>query len=510
MEFKKAYCEVVLDDFPHFVINREIKSGTSDYVRKMQEIKQNYYNYKKGVDFIFEGTNGDYIPSNMKFKQIKTLIDKEARFMFSQMPDINIESETGEENDVSVLVSKIIESVSFSGNLLKAAKDCFVAGRVSCVIDFSEKYGVGIRFYDALSFYYETEYSGEELTKFITFENVSETKNTNEKLYLVNRYEKEKGKIKMSSVIYDLSGKEIETLISESVLSIEYIPAVIIFNEGLVSENKGVSDVSDLVEYEQTYNMLGNADVDSERKNMNPIYVLIDMNHETTEDLSISAGSMWDMEHNQGMDDPKPDVKVLSPNMQHVDAVKTTLDRIKTSMYGEFDIPDISVEGTLSGITSYKAIRALYFPLTVRCDEKLKSWKPKLKRIFEIVIDFCVLNEQLVKKIYEVEKIGSSKQKITIVENYALLSDENEEKQMDLDEVNSEVRSRLSYLKKWRNEEFKTDEEAEEELLQIAKEKNMFDMLSVPSSLTKDFEEKEAEKEIESKAEDIQGEGAKV
>lgn len=501
MEFKSIYNAVALTNFPHFVINREVKNGSGEYFRELTNILQFYYDYKKGVDFYPEGSKGDYVPSNVKYKNIKSLVDKESRFMFSQMPDVNLVTGNVEDGEKTGTYKKIIEEViersGFSGKLLQASKDCFIGKRVAWVVDYSDRVGVGIHFYDSLNFYYETEYGSEELTKLITFENVSSAKNTKENIFLVNRYERTGIKVNFSSIIYDIGGKEIEVLVSERRLGLNDIPGGVIINTGVLSDTKGVSDVEDLILYEEKYNLLGNADIDSERKGMNPIVVLIDMNHETTKDLSSSAGSVWDLEHSQEINEAKPQATILAPSMNHVEAVKTTLDRLRSTMYSELDIPDISVEGTLSGITSYKAIKALYFPLTVRCDEKLKVWKPQLKKLFETVLRFCVLNSKRTKEIYEVEELPDIKYKVMVVENYALLADENEEKAIDLDEVNVMARSRFSYIKKWRSDEFRTDKAIEEEIKRIAVEQNMMDTLSMNTSVQRELEKEEEERELE-------------
>ena len=61
---------------------------------------------------------------------------------------------------------------------------------------------------------------------------------------------------------------------------------------------------------------------------------------------------------------------------------------------------------------------------------------------------------------------------IIVENNYPLPEDVQEEKTMDITEVEANVMSRKSYLKKWRK---LNDEEADKELLQIQKEKQMLE-----------------------------------
>lgn len=502
---RTLYESMAIADFPNFVLSDVMKNGVNRYIESLREIVIDYYNYKQGSAFFPEGSNGDYVPSMIRFKLIKSLIDKEARFMFSRMPDINISLKNTSEEDEDIknkyeeIISKVIEGNNFSSNLLSGAKDCLIGKRVACVVDFSETIGAGICFYNSLEFYYETDYSGLILTKFVSFKNVSKTKHSQNNIFLVNKYERENDSVYMSSIVYDSAGKIIETLIPWGLIALKYIPAIIIKNVGLLEDEGGVSDCEDILSYEEGYNRIGNADIDSERQGMNPVTVLLDINHETTKRLSIAPGSVWDLETSQLLNNPKPNVLKLAPQLGHSEAVKTTLDRLRLSAYSQLDIPDISAEGVLSGVTSYKAVRSLYFPLKTRCDEKIIEWRKALSFVFQTVLDLCFLNPDLVEKIYEVDQVEKIEFKIEVVENYALLADEIEEKQLDLEEINTGARSRKSYMKKWRSEEYISDDLIDKELEQIAVENNMMDTLSMNNQIQKRMEEKDMEEDIEDK-----------
>lgn len=65
-----------------------------------------------------------------------------------------------------------------------------------------------------------------------------------------------------------------------------------------------------------------------------------------------------------------PLVGTLAPALNHTEPTKAILERIKSDMYGQLEIPNISEETMVGTITSGKALKALYYPLQVRCDEK--------------------------------------------------------------------------------------------------------------------------------------------
>lgn len=498
-----------LRTFPYFVLKNEIQTGYNVYTSELLEIQQNYIAYRKGAEFITEGSGGDYVPSKTRFKKAKTLIDKEARFMFSQTPDIVVkarnmdEAETEQVERYQKLIDKMLEKCSFSKTLIQSAKDCFIGKRVACLVDVSEQDGVQIHFYSPLQFYYETADGTDRLTKFISFENATKTNSYKERRYIVNKYTAEGEKITVSSILYDGTGKVVEELIPEKQIDLTYIPAVIIVNDGTLEEKAGVSEIADLIDYERTFSMLANADVDCDRKGMNPIRYVVDMNAKTTKNLSSSAGSFWDLKSEQNQNNVSPMVGVLSPSMQHTESLKATLDRINTSMYGELDIPNISEETLVGSITSGKALKALYWSLIVRCDEKMKTWIPAIIFIVRTAIDLALLNVDIVKTKYGIEDLKAVEYEVTVQENYALLDDETEEKTTDLSEIAANARSRKSYIKKWRKDECLTDAQVDEELLQIALENNMMDSLSANTQVQEALNNIATDRKVEKNKEEV-------
>lgn len=495
-----------LPSVPYFVLSNEIETGRGVFQKELSDIFEFYRTYKEGAKFIAQGTNGDYTASNIKYKIAKTLIDKEARFMFSKTPDITIKGDSVEDEQKEQieqyqrLVDKILKKSKFKKNLLQGAKDCFIGKRIACLTDISVDDGIIVHFYDALQFYYETEYGTDRLTKFVSFENVQESKNRTDKRFLVNKYEDIKGTIYMSSVLYDGAGKTINELIPLTETDLKDIPVVIIFNDGTLHEKRGISEIEDLKDIESGYSKLANADIDSEGKGMNPIRYTVDMNHATTERLSSSAGSYWDLESNQNIDEPKTMIGVLAPQMNHTEAVKETLNRMKTTMYGMLDVPNISEETLVGSITSGKALRALYWSLEVRCDEKLMTWIPALETVVNHIIDIALRNPEIVKSVYGITDLNQIEYDVMIENNYALMDDEQEEKDTDMAEINANAMSRKSYIKKWHPE--MTDEQIDEELMQIAVELNMFDSLSMNQQVQSKLDDIGIETEVDDNIEE--------
>lgn len=493
---------VAYRNFPYFVFNEFDINVNENYRKEIMAINKYYSIYEKGSKPIIEGTGGDYIASKDRYKKIKILIDKEARFMFSQQPDIipmlvGTDERTKQIKDqYQELIDIVLEKCKFKSNLLKSSKDCFIGKRIALLTEVTKLEGIKIEFFNSLEFYYEYYKGTNVLKRFISFKCVTDDEETLDREYIVNEYLNIDNKIFVSKYLYDSNGNVLETYTNKQLMQIDYIPVSIIINEGTLRHKKGISEVEDLMQEESSYSRLANADIDSLRKGMNPVLYVIDMSHRSTSNLSRGAGAFWDLSHDSNMNDPVPQVGVLAPPLNHTEPLKVTLDRIENTMYSQLDIPNINSETLAGVITSGKTIEALYYPLTVRCNEKMIMWEDALKQMTSTIINFALLNNDFVSGFYGIENLQEEKYKIKVEANYALLKNELEEKESDLAEVNSNAMSKKSYIKKWRTD-IETDEQIEEELIQIATEINMFDVGGMNAQVQSEIEDNQTESEVE-------------
>lgn len=468
---------------PYALINAEIDGSAKDTLDELTRICKYYKVYKKGASFTVEGSNGDYVPATLKYKMAASLINKEARFLFAEPPDITVEpkGDVGKITDdaknaltvLNDLVKTVLDKNNFEEALIKAAKDCFIGKRVAGVVNFNEEDGVTVTFLPSTQFIYDTKVGNPNvLTKFVCFIIVKDSITLSEKRIFKKKFELgEDGVVYLEEAMYDGAGGLIEEVTEYQPTLLTSIPASIFINDGLTGEADGESEIDILEDYEKWYSKLSNADIDAERKSMNPTKYTVDMDSRSTKSLSTAAGALWDLGSDQNLDNGHPAVGILEPGMNYSDALKTSLDRIKTVGYEQVDMPNITLESMQGAITSGKALKAIYWPLIVRCKEKMKMWGPQLRSLADIIIQGamvypnCVtryINDTLVPVDYEVK----------VEQNTPLPEDETEEKTMDLSEVDSKVMSRKSYMKKWRN---LTDDEVQEELEQIALERQIIE-----------------------------------
>lgn len=476
---------------PYSVFATELEGTLKEnFNQEVNEIMGYYEVYLNGADFTSEGSGGDYAPSQLKYKKSADLINKEARFLFSIPPSFTVnpnksgmsEVEKEQNTQLNDFLMCTLNKMRISAKLVKAAKDCFIGKRVACMLNFNETEGITATFLNSTEFLYK--FKGNELEKIVAIYILQDAANKSDQIIMKKIYEMEDdGYCYVEEALYSGTGElKEEGRLERTRTLFQRIPAVIIFNDGLSNDVQGVSDLVDQVNYESAYSKLANGDIDAERKSMNPIRYAIDASDNSTQNLSSSPGSFWDIQSNQNGSDPKTaKVGMMEANMSYSGALKVTLDRIENTMFSNLEIPNINSEKLQGVITSGKTLKALYWSLIVRCNEKMLAWEPALVYIADCIIEGAKLYPEskaaLMKNDSHNYDIPDIPYEIKVENNYPLPEDEQEEKTIDLAEVSAQTMSRKSYMKKWRG---LTDEEIQAELQQIALERQMLEDSFMP------------------------------
>lgn len=431
-----------------------------------------YKAYFEGVDFTPDETKG-YTQSTLNYKLIRNIIDKEARFMYSTPPDIKIEAQEDNdaanevESDMQTLVDTVLEKNGFANSLLKAFKDQLITGRVAYIINFSEENGISVQFVTSDCFTYKVSpYNKNELEMIAVYSVVD---GDTSKQVFKKKYWMDGGKCMFSEHLYDLSGNvvnDFEAVESED-SGLTFMPAFVIVNDGLSGDTFGESEVEALIGYEETYSKLANADVDAERRGMNAILYTIDAQTDSTKHLSCGPGAYWDIQSQDNDKETKPaQVGSIPPNMQYSEALAKTLARQKATMLEQIDMPDVSAESLKGVVSSGKTLKAIYWGLSVRCDEKMNNWRAALVNLAVSIIRGVQVLPAIAAKL-GIDAPADTNFSVKVENVYSIPEDATEEVQTDVAKVSAKVMSAKTFIKKW---EGKTDEEADAEIQQIALE----------------------------------------
>ena len=442
----------------------------NEVIEEMNKIIKLYDAYEGGGQK-WELDTTDYTPTVKKTNYIKKLIKEEARFLFGKPPIFTVQNGDEVENEsatkVTEYINNVLEKNLFKDKLIKGARDCFIGKRVAIKLhaDTITK-TIRVMFIPSLEFVYEPfDDRVDELQKIIFFYQMNDSRIKEEQRIWKQKYEMVDGNCILNEAIYDGNGTLIETLFVDENLGLSGIPAYVIINDGLSGDLKGESDVTELIDNAIAYNRLTSEDIDSLIKGMNRIIYTIDVDSDASAKFKLKAGSFWDVETSPLASDTKQaTLGTIGTDFGYDARIENTLNRIKSDMHEVLNIPMINNSDLQGMLTSGKTMKALYWQLITRCEEKWNAWQPALKWLVEAMLELT--------EVFNIEKLPKVENMQILVENqYPLQEDEDNEITLDMQKVNAQVMSRKSFMQKWGM----NPNLADEELKQIQYEKQLLE-----------------------------------
>lgn len=439
-------------------------------LKDMREIIELYEIYdKKGQDWVI--TEGlDYEPTKLITNKVKNLIKEEARFMFSRTPEISVKAVDKKDNEeaektLNNLIRRILKKNQFSNKLIMAARDCFIGKRIALKLHADDD-NLKIIFKPSLEFIYETDPDDiDELIKIIFFYNQNNEADKSKQRIWRQKYELINGKCILNEGVFNGYGALIESKYQDHDTKLDFIPARVIVNDGLTGDLNGESDVNEIKSNQDVYNKLKSDDIDAMKFNMFPERVAINADKNSMDGLKVAPGALIDLQPEET--DLAADYKKVESNFSYDSKFENTINRVNNDMYDLLKIPNIGLEQLKGLMQSGKSMKALYWGLITRCEEKWCVWEPALEWMAEKIIELYKLYKPSNFKGVEVKDFDYN---IHIEHLYPILEDEETERINDMAEVAGEVRSRKSYIEKW-----KIAEDPEEEIKQIAAEKKLLE-----------------------------------
>ena len=442
----------------------------NEVIKEMNEIIKLYDIYEgPGQDWIVD--EKDYTPTKKKTNYIKKLIKEEARFLFGKTPifTVQVEDDKYQEQveEINEYINKLLKDNLFEDKLVKGARDCFIGKRIAIKLhaDTITK-TIRVMFVPSLEFVYEPfEDRVDELKKIIFFHQMNQEQDKSKQVIWKQKYEMVDGKCILNEGFYNGNGDLLETLAVNVDLKLSGIPAYVILNDGLSGDLQGESDVEEILENGIEYNKLTSEDLDALKKGMNRIIYGTDVDPEASKHFKLKPGAYWDVSTDIASDGKQAQIGTIDTDFNYDTRMENTLNRIKADMHEVLNIPMINNSDLQGMMTSGKSMKALYWQLITRCEEKMMSWRPALEWMVRAILE---MNE-----VYAINTLPKLENFDVVVENqYPLQENEDEEMTLDLQKVNAQTMSRKTFIKKWANV---TDDIADEELKQIQLEKQMLE-----------------------------------
>lgn len=385
----------------------------------------------------------DYEPTMIVTNLCKKLIKRSSSYMFGRTPEISLRDENGAVLEKEQrAISELLEKSSFSERLLKGLRDCLIGKRVAIKLVGGVGEDIGLRIKPSLEFVYEPlEDDLEKLKKIIFFYRTNDETDAGKQRIWKQKYEMSANRCFVTEGVYDGNGRLVEGGECRNT-GLDFIPCRVVLNGGLSDELEGESEVEEIMSCQNAYNRLKSDDIDALRFNMFPQRVVTDADASSLESMVISPGALVDLvtEPAAGDDSRQAKLELLESAFGYDDRFENSISRMKQDMHELLCIPNVSLEQLSGFAQSARAIRALYWELTERCEERWTTWEPALRWAVK----------SLIKMLNTYCDAGLREDALVHIEHlYPILEDEEEERQTDLLEVEKGVRSAESYRQKW-------------------------------------------------------------
>lgn len=462
----------MLNSYQEFVTAELAGLYGSAVLQEMNDILRLYDIYEGRENFIDKSEEKDYTQTEKRTNLIKKLIKEESRFLFGKTPELYIQPKNDTDADkdkageINLYLNKILKDNLFSEKLVKGARDCFIGKRAAIKLyanqDTKE---IRIMFLPSLEFIYESdEENPNELKKIIFFYQTNKEVEKDKQRIWKQKYEMIDGRCILNEGIYNGNGILIEPINVDVDLQLSGIPCYVVINDGLSGDPFGESDVKELLDNQIQYNRLSSEDVDTLRKGMDRIIYGVDIDPEASEKFQLKPGAFWDVPTDPTAEGKQAALGTIPTDFGYGDKIENSLKRIKSDMYEMLNIPMLSNDELKGMMTSGKTMKALYWQLITRCEEKMMAWRPALEWLIRAILE--------ITEVYQIENLPQLDYTVTVENNYPLQEDEDEEKTLDLQQVNAQAMSRKTFIKKWQGV---TDDVADAEIRQIALEREMLE-----------------------------------
>jgi Phage portal protein, SPP1 Gp6-like. len=388
----------------------------------------------------------DYKPTKKRVNLVKKLIKREAGFMFGRSPEINLRT-AGDQNSIAeaqTLLGGILEDSRFQNKLLQAARDCFIGKRVALKLSGGYDRPLRVTFRPSFEFVYSTaEDDCDRLEKIIFFYRTNDESERPRQRVWKQKYVMRGGRCFLCEGIYDGAGRLLEGG-GEVDTGLDFIPCFVILNEGLSGDLLGESDVEELIDLQNAYNRLNSDDADALRFNMFPQTVAVDAKAESLQNMVLSPGALVDLQTDPAVmgDSQSRQAKLqkLESGFGYSERFEAAVNRAKNDMFDLLSVPNVSLEQLKGLMQSGKSMRALYWELISRCEEKWASWEPALIWMAKSLLKMAA--------VYHGAEIPEGIS-VQVEHLYPIIEDDFTEMANDRQEVAAGLRSRESYMVKW-------------------------------------------------------------
>lgn len=234
------------------------------------------------------------------------------------------------------------------------------------------------------------------------------------------------------------------------------IPAYVIKNESLTGDIYGTSDLKDLVPIANNYNRTMSDLRDALKFKMFEQPVITDGDSKSIAGIRIAPNALIDLKTDSKLtmgagSSKQAQIGTLSSSFNFLGAAQYYLDDAKRAMY---EIMDQPLPEKIQEAPSGKAMKFLFYDLMSRCDRKWIEWDDAIVWLIELITEAIAEVPDMYQDLEDelLSSIGTETTE-SLRHIYPLPEDENEKKQIAINEVNAHVKSIRTYIREYSEEE---------------------------------------------------------
>lgn len=383
-------------------------------------------------------------PERVRSNWIKKLIKDEARFMAGRPPEIRIAPSDGARAEEAAQIERWLGGVLAENRwqriLAQGVRDCLIGKRVALKLGGAPGGKLTVRFAPSLEFVYAADEEGLKKIVFFCQEGPDALEKSRQRIWR-QRYELLGGRCYLDEGVYDGYGRLVEERFRRRDTGLFFIPAQVIVNDGLSGDLSGESDVRELIENQRAYDKLRSDDLEALKYNMFPQKVFVDASQQSIDKVVIAPNAMIDLATDPAAGGRQASASVLEGSFPYDGRLENALNRIKGDMYELMSAPNAGPEQSRIWPASGQAMKALYWGMICRCEEKWAGWDDALKWMAKTLVEMA--------RAYGAADLPKIDFTVKIEHLYPVTDDEEAERALDLREVAAGARSRLSYIGKW-------------------------------------------------------------
>jgi len=339
-----------------------------------------------------------YEPTVMPINLARWFVKKRAAWMFEVAPDIECppesydppemmesESYTPSKKQAKLnrqastresILYRIYNDNNLEEKLLEGTRDHLIGGTVAIRITHSPAHGIRILFKPTQEVFPVYDPDDPEFMTKVHFCSFLD----NDKTIWKQTWELINGRCYLSEGTYDTNLRPLTTKYTRADTFLDFIPIILVPNEGLSGDPFGRSYLHDLIPMFDQYNRSMSDAADALRFNLFAVTVLLNAAPGAEENLKISPGEVWNV-GGEGLD-----VKKLESSFNYADALKDFLTRLENVMHMIGEVPDITPDRIKGfGLVSGVALKLLYSDLVSATQQSWRVWKSRMTTMNEYI-----------------------------------------------------------------------------------------------------------------------------